>query len=298
MPGMSAPEEIRLSAVLGNSQRLDGGAMFGNAPKALWSRFFSPDDENRICLACRALLVEIGSRKLLLETGIGVFFKPELRSRYGVTEDEHVLLQSLAALGVREDEISCVILSHLHFDHAGGLLAQYREAQPPRLLFPSARYVVGAAAFMRAQNPHVRDKASFIAELPKLLSDSGRLHIIADGAESDDTLPGLRFHYSHGHTPGLLLTEVLGPSLDRSVVFAGDLVPGCAWVHLPMSMGYDRFPELLVDEKTRLLSDLQKRGGWLFYTHDPAVAMSKLSFSDGGRLTATQVEAAPRRLLL
>ncbi|MBL8635851.1 MAG: MBL fold metallo-hydrolase [Myxococcales bacterium] len=288
-------DEIFLSAVVGNSQRLDGGAMFGNAPKALWSRYFSPDAENRISLACRALLVEVGDRKILLETGIGVFFAKELRSRFGVVEEEHVLLASLAQLGLDPNDITDVILSHLHFDHAGGLLAPYVEGQPPSLLFSRARYVVSQGALARAEKPHVRDRASFIAELPGLLRASGRLHVLPDGTTHDLTLPGLRFHYSSGHTPGLLLTEVCGPSPDRAVVFAGDLVPGTAWVHLPMTMGYDRFPELLIDEKTALLSDLCQRGAYLFYTHDPKVAMSKLRRGDGGRLQADASEEHPVR---
>lgn len=295
---MTRMEETRLSAVIGNSQRLDGGAMFGNAPKALWTRYFVPDSENRISLACRALLVETGDRKILLETGIGLFFAPELRSRFGVVEDEHVLIRSLASLGVSEDDITDVILSHLHFDHAGGLLSPYVAGQAPRLLFPKARYVTSKSALARADKPHVRDKASFIPELQGLLRASGRLHLIADGATHDDTLPGLRFHHSSGHTPGLLLTEVCGPSPDRSVVFAGDLVPGTAWVHLPMTMGYDRYPELLIDEKTALLNDLCDRGAWLFYTHDPVVAMSKLKRGDGNRLSADKPENTPARFVL
>lgn len=288
-------DEIFLSAVVGNSQRLDGGAMFGNAPKALWSRYFSPDAENRISLACRALLVEMGDRKILLETGIGVFFAKELRSRFGVVEEDHVLLSSLAQLGVDPNDITDVILSHLHFDHAGGLLAPYVAGEPPALLFQRARFVVSQSALQRAETPHVRDRASFISELPGLLRASGRLHVIPDGTERDPSLPGLRFHYSSGHTPGLLLTEVCGPSPDRAVVFAGDLVPGTAWVHLPMTMGYDRFPELLIDEKTALLSDLCQRGAYLFYTHDPKVAMSKLRRGEGGRLVADASEDHPVR---
>lgn len=288
-------DEIFLSAVVGNSQRLDGGAMFGNAPKALWSRYFSSDAENRISLACRALLVEMGDRKILLETGIGVFFAKELRSRFGVVEEDHVLLSSLAQLGVDPNDITDVILSHLHFDHAGGLLAPYVAGEPPALLFQRARFVVSQSALQRAETPHVRDRASFISELPGLLRASGRLHVIPDGTERDPSLPGLRFHYSSGHTPGLLLTEVCGPSPDRAVVFAGDLVPGTAWVHLPMTMGYDRFPELLIDEKTALLSDLCQRGAYLFYTHDPKVAMSKLRRGEGGRLVADASEDHPVR---
>ena len=279
-----------ISAVNGNSQKLDGGAMFGNAPKALWARYCPPDEENRISLACRALLVERdganGPERILLETGIGVFFSPTLRSRFGVVESEHVLLKSLAALGLSDADITHVVLSHLHFDHAGGLLAPFAEGAAPRLLFPNARYVVGQQALQRSRKPHSRDRASFIPELPQLLEESGRLHVIADRAATDSALPGLRFHYSDGHTPGLLLTEAIGDS--GSVVFLGDLVPGTPWVHLPMTMGYDRYPELLIDEKTALLDDLAARHAWLFFTHDYEVAMSHASRNADGRMVATE----------
>src|SRR5690606_29508772 len=131
-----------LTSLLGNSQRLDGGAMFGNAPKALWSRWIAPDDQNRIPLACRALLVRDGGRLVLLETGIGAFFDPKLKDRYGVVEDEHVLLRSLDEAGASHEDVDVVVLSHLHFDHAGGLLTPWREGAAPELLFPRATFVV------------------------------------------------------------------------------------------------------------------------------------------------------------
>src|SRR5690606_8404381 len=122
-----------LTALLGNSQRLDGGAMFGNAPKALWTRWLAPDEQNRVPLACRAMLVRESGRNVLVETGIGAFFEPKLKDRYGVVEDEHVLLRSLTDAGLSHQDIDLVVLSHLHFDHAGGLLARWTEGRPPEL---------------------------------------------------------------------------------------------------------------------------------------------------------------------
>lgn len=273
------------TSLLGNSQRLDGGAMFGNAPRALWQRWSEPDADNRIPLACRALLLEeeLG-RRVLLETGIGAFFPPKLRRRYGVVEDSHVLLENLAALGLSERDIDVVVLSHLHFDHAGGLLAAWSEGRAPVLAFSRASFVVGREAFERARAPHPRDRASFIPELPELLEQSGRLELV-DGDASATLGPGYRFHLSHGHTPGLVVTEVA--AARGPVLFASDLVPGRAWVHAPITMGYDRFPELLVDEKTRLLGDLAARGGWLYFTHDPEVALSRIERGDSGRFVPT-----------
>src|SRR5262245_49562569 len=109
--------------------------MFGNAPKALWERWIKPDDKNRIPLACRCLLVRDGGRNILLETGIGAFFEPALRERYGVVESHHVLVDSLGHLGLAPDDIDVVVLSHLHFDHAGGLLSTFAPNLAPALIF-------------------------------------------------------------------------------------------------------------------------------------------------------------------
>jgi len=269
--------------VLGNSQKLDGGSMYGNCPRAVWARWSPPDALDRIDLACRAMLVRDGTRNVLLETGIGAFFDPKRRERYGVQEERHVLLDNLKALGLSDADLDVVVLSHLHFDHAGGLLAPYEAGKPARLLFPKAAFVVGRRAFERAKSPHSRDKASFIPELPALLEASGRLHLV-DGPGSDVLGDGYRFHYSDGHTPGLTITEVAtdaGP-----VAFVSDLMPGTPWMHVPITMGYDRYPELLIDEKAKLLADLLAREGSVFFTHDPRVATARVARDADGRFHA------------
>jgi len=273
-----------LTAVLGNSQRLDGGAMFGNAPKVMWERWIPPDDHNRIPLACRCLLVRDGTRTILFETGIGAFFDPAMRERFGVVESHHVLIESLAAIGVTPDNIDVVVLSHLHFDHAGGALTAYEPGVKPQLAFPRAHYVVGADAWDRAVKPHARDRASFIPGLVELLDATGRVERVS-GTHSEILGEGYRFHQSEGHTPGLLLAEVAMPA--GPVVFAADLIPGKAWVHLPITMGYDRYPEMLIDEKAKLLGDLLARHGRLFFTHDPVVAMGTLARDDKGKFGIT-----------
>lgn len=276
---------MELFSLAGNSQQLDGGAMFGNAPKAVWSRWIGPDAQNRIPLACRCLLVKgLDGRNVLFETGIGAFFEPTLRERYGVVEARHVLLDSLADIGMTHADIDVVVLSHLHFDHAGGLLAAWEAGQPPRLLFPRARFVVGAAHWQRALHPHPRDRASFIPGMPQLLQDSGRLELV-EGEHAHALGAAVRFHYTDGHTPGLMLGEVGG------VVFCADLIPGRPWVHLPITMGYDRYPEKLIDEKRAFLEDMLARDVRLFFTHDHACAVARVTRDVRGRFGSTDEHA-------
>lgn len=270
-----------LTTLTGNSQKLDGGAMFGNAPKALWQRWMPADELNRIDLGCRALLVQEDARNILVETGIGAFFSPELKQRFGVQEAHHVLLDELAKLGLSDADIDIVVLTHLHFDHAGGLLAAWQDGEQARLLFPNARFVTGRRQWQRACTPHARDKASYIPELLALLEASGRLHLIEETEHCELLGPDWRLHWSDGHTPGQLLPEVTMPG--GPVVFPGDLIPGAPWVHLPITMGYDRFPEGLIEEKEALLTDLYSRGGRLVFTHDPDVAMGRVTRDEKGR---------------
>jgi glyoxylase-like metal-dependent hydrolase (beta-lactamase superfamily II) len=275
------------SSILGNRQRLDGGAMFGNAPRALWSRWLVPDELGRIELACRALLIEEPGKRTLFETGIGAFFAPELRERYGVVEETHVLLESLAAQGLDERDIDQVVLSHLHFDHAGGLLAPHRAGNPLELCFSRAEFVVGKHAFERAERPHARDHASFIPELPALLRASGRLRIV-DGADEARKAAGERFRFieTNGHTPGMLHATAIGEQAE--LLFGADMVPGVAWLHASITMGYDRHAEHLVDEKAGIFQQCVERRTVLVYTHDPRVAASRVERDSRGRFAPTE----------
>ncbi len=269
---------MRLYSVLSNAYKLDGGAMFGNAPKEIWERWMPADEHNRISLATRALLALTQKETILFETGIGAYMEPKLRDRYGVDEPEHILLKSLTQKGISPEDVTRIFISHLHFDHAGGLLSAWQEGREPVLLFPNARYYVGEQAWERALHPHPRDRASFIPPLHRQLEQSQRLTLVRKGEILSFDEFELHFFHSDGHTPGLLCAD-LRYGKDR-LVYASDLVPGRSWVHLPISMGYDRYPELLIDEKKTLLTSLVEENAWIFYVHGPEFAASKVQVDE------------------
>ena len=269
---------MQIYSVPGNTYRLDGGAMFGNAAKAVWEHWMPADEQNRIRLATRAMLAITGKEKILFEAGIGNYMEPRFRERYGVEEPGHILVASLAEKGISAEDITHIFISHLHFDHAGGLLSAWQEGKEPELLFPNAKYHVGEQAWERAIHPHPRDRASFIPLLHKKLEESRRLALIRKGEKFSFDDFDLQFFHSEGHSPGLLCADLRFG--EERLVYASDLIPGRFWVHLPISMGYDRFPELLIDEKDTLLTGLADEKAWLFYVHDPDFAASRVKVDE------------------
>jgi len=281
---------MKLFSAASNIYKLDGGAMFGNAPKAVWEKWMPADDQNRIRLATRTLLAITKQHAVLVDCGIGAYMEPKFRERYGVDEAEHMLLKSLRGHGLAPTDITDIILSHLHFDHAGGLLSAWQESQQPRLLFPKANIYISEAGWTRATKPKSRDRASFLPGLNQQLEQGGHLKLLKKGDELSFEDLTIQFQLSEGHTPGLLCADLHWD--DQRVVFASDLIPGRAWVHLPITMGYDRHPELLIEEKRTLLQSIADDGGWLAYVHDPEMAISRVQ-ADADRDTFFPVDPLP-----
>lgn len=277
---------MKLHAITCNTMRLDGGSMYGHIPKPLWEKWTPADTLNRIQLACRSLFLQTDDgRTILFDVGIGNFFDPKLNERYGV-EGTFDLLTSLEKIGIIEKDIDTIILSHLHFDHAGGLLSAYGQGTP-RLLFPNAKYYVSQSHWNRACKPHVRERISFIPHLISLLETSERL-ILIDDTKHPDLNFGLTFDFSNGHTIGMMLSYLNLPF--GLLVYASDLIPGLPWIHLPVTMGYDRFPELVVDEKEQLLKRLIQENGSLFLTHDLHTACARVSQDANGRYVGQSID--------
>ncbi len=263
-------QETSFIVIRGNSMRLDGGTMFGNAPKALWQKWIQADERGMIDIASNCLLVRAGNYNLLFETGCGAYLSPDMKARFAVKEEMHMLLQALAELGLSDSDISHVVLSHLHFDHAGGLLSAWEPERESELLFPKAVFVVGEEHFKRSKSPHYRDRASFIPGLAEKLQASGRL-VLKQGGDRlvvDELV--VEFSPSQGHTPGMLVPWI--QAQKGAVIYTADLIPGLPWVNLPITMGYDRFAERLVDEKKEMLDRAVEENALLVFPHDPSHA--------------------------
>ncbi|MEL6345633.1 MAG: MBL fold metallo-hydrolase [Myxococcota bacterium] len=270
-----------LYSLEGNARKLDGGFVFGGAPRALWERFSNPDPEHRVDIASRCLLVREPARWILFDTGFGAWFDPRRQKRLGAHDTAHTLLGGLRALGLSHEDIDVVVLSHLQQGRAGGLLSAWTDAAAPSMLFPSATLVVSQPAWHRAQRPHVRDRGWYLPELVDHLARHPRVERVPRGSHSATLGRAYSLHFCDGHSPGQMLTEI--PGTLGPVVVASDLVPGRAWVHRSITSGADRFPELLIDEKIALLDDLAARGGRLFFSADPACAMARITRDERGR---------------
>jgi glyoxylase-like metal-dependent hydrolase (beta-lactamase superfamily II) len=214
-----------------------------------------------------------------------------MAERYGVENPgRHLLIENLKKLGKEPGDIDLVILSHLHFDHAGGILPTYQEIEQgnDQLVFSKAQYWVGANAWERALHPHARDRASFIPGLTDKLQKTGRLTILRSNADIPKPYQGVvEILFTEGHTPGQMHTLI--KSGKQPVFFCGDLIPGVPWVHIPITMGYDRFPEQLINEKMTIYQSVMRDNWLLFFTHDPNVPAATV-LENNGRFQAIPVK--------
>ena len=258
--------------------RLDGGAMFGIVPRPLWERRIAPDDRNRIPLAMRCLLLRGHGRTILVDTGMGHKADAKFEDIYGVDHAHSTLVGSLAALGVGPADVTDVVLTHLHFDHAGG--ASTRAADGGlALTFAQATHHVQRAHWDWAHESP-REGASFLAENLDPLEASGQL-ALRDG--DDAPFPGVALHVVDGHTRGQQLVRVHDGT--GSLLHAADLVPTAAHVPLLWVMAYDVEPLKTLAEKERLLRRAADEGWTLAFEHDPEVATAGVVETERGFAT-------------
>ena len=261
---------LRCHALEAGTQRLDGGAMFGVVPKPLWERRIPADPRNRIPLALRCLLVEHDAGLVLIDTGVGNKEDDKFRDIYGLqnagTRGPTLLEDALAEVGSRPEDVSWVINTHLHFDHAGG--DTYRDpAGAIALSFPRARYVVQQRELEFARHTNERTAASYLphnfASVPFQLVDG-----------EAEVLPGVRCVPTPGHVP--YHQSVLVESAGERVCFLADLVPTSAHLPLPWIMGYDLQPLVTLESKRQLYRRAEAEGWLLCFEHDPVVVAGRL----------------------
>jgi len=242
---------------------LDGGAMFGVVPRTLWERAMPPDERNRIRLACNILVLRSPSRVVIVDTGCGDKWDEKNRTIYRIEPADGGLKGALASKGVTVDDVTDVVQTHLHFDHAGGGTRRSPDGTC-HPTFPRATYHVQRRHWEWALQPTERDQASFIADNLLPLQASGRLHLI-DGP--GELLPGIFVDLADTHTVGHQTVRV-GDG-DGALFHCGDVIPTSNHVRLPFIMAYDLFPLGTLAAKRDLLSRAVDERWTLFYEHDP-----------------------------
>lgn len=265
----------QVDCVVTGDFKLDGGAMFGVVPKNLWQKSNPADEQNRIDMTMRVLCLRRCDRVVLVDTGMGHKDNAKSHEIFAVDFRVHSLAGGLAAIGVAPEDVTDVILTHLHFDHAGGCVL--REDDTLSLLFPRATHYLQKRHWEWAQHPSERDRASFIPDNYLPIHDAGRLQLL-DGPE--EILGDLSLHIVDGHTFAQQLVRLHDG--DRALLFAGDLVPMHAHVPGPWIMGYDLQPLVTLEEKNTVLSDTAARGDVLVFEHDRAVEAATVLQTDRG----------------
>jgi glyoxylase-like metal-dependent hydrolase (beta-lactamase superfamily II) len=287
--------DLRIHALEGGLQRLDGGAMFGVVPKPLWERRIPADERNRIPLALRSLLVETADELVLIDTGLGNKESEKFVEIYGVDTaappgagGADRLQAALSALGFAPEDVTVVVNTHLHFDHAGG--NTYRTADGEiRLSFPRARHFVQRGEWEYAHRTNERTRASYLPDNYEPVMDAGRFELLEGEGE---IVPGISIVRTPGHTPHH--QSVLVRSAGETACYLGDLAPTAAHLPLPWIMGYDVEPLVTLEAKRALLPRALGERWLLVFTHDPvvpwghAVAEGKGMALEGVELTGTR----------
>jgi glyoxylase-like metal-dependent hydrolase (beta-lactamase superfamily II) len=260
--------------------KLDGGAMFGIVPKSLWQRLNPPDENNLCTWAMRCLLIETEGRRILVDTGIGDKQDEKFRS-YFHPHGEASLVGSLAAKGLQPEDITDVLLTHLHFDHVGGAV---RRTEKDELVptFPNATYWTSDRHWDWATNPNPREAASFLPENLLPLQEHGVLEMLDVQQDDLPWLPGIRLRYVYGHTEAMMLPII--EKDGQTLAYCADLIPSTFHIGMPYVMAYDVRPLDTLAEKGRLLEEALADNWTLCFEHDPGTGAGKLRKNEKGRI--------------
>lgn len=251
---------------------LDGGAMFGVVPKAIWGKLIESDENNRIRLGMNCLLIRNDEKTILIDTGCGSKLDEKARSIYRISSEVD-LVKELHSKGVEPEDVDIVINTHLHFDHCGGNTDRIGNTLQPR--FPNATYFVQRTEFEDASSPNERTRASYFSENWQILLDRDQLHLL-EGEE--EVVPGVQCIPTPGHTRGHQSVKI--ESGGRKLFFIADLCPTHLHVPLPWIMGYDHFPLTTLETRKAIYSEAAHEDWLILFEHDPEVPSGHLRFED------------------
>jgi glyoxylase-like metal-dependent hydrolase (beta-lactamase superfamily II) len=267
--------DYRIEVVPDTEFRLDGGAMFGVVPRILWQRVCPPDELNRISLNMNCVFIETPDEKVIIETGIGEKWTEKEMSMYGIVRQKPFAQILRERTGFSVDDITIVVNTHLHFDHAGGnTIANGPQIKPQ---FRNARYFVSGSEFEHAEAPHERNKASYLPQNWRPLQVSGQLELKPDDYE---VVEGLQMKTIKGHSPTMQTWR-----LDRggkTLYGFADLIPTRHHVSLPWIMSYDLYPTETLEFKKRILPLAVKEAWLCLFYHDPEQPLCRLIHDDKG----------------
>ncbi len=255
---------------------LDGGSMFGVVPKAMWAKAYHPgDDKNRIPLSAQPLLVRWDDNIMLIDTGNGDKFNDKFAEIYALDRNKSSILNALAPFNIKPEEVTHVLLTHLHFDHVGGATRYADGKLVPS--FPNAKHYVQKEQLIWAKNPSEKDKASFLKENYDPLIAEGLLETI-DG--EGELLPGITVYPVFGHTQAMQIVKVSDGK--DALLYCADVVPTSAHIHVPFVMGYDNLPLKTIEEKKRFLPQAYEENWTLVYEHDAFKQATKIISNERG----------------
>lgn len=283
-----ADRPVSISPLVEAMFGLDGGAMFGIIPQPLWSRTNPPDDNNRIDLATRCLLVQYDDRNVLVDVGIGTKWSDKERGIYKIDDQDPALTTALDAYDLAPTDIDDVILTHLHFDHAGGV-SRLDDRDEIVATFPNATHWVQKRNWSWANSPSPRDEGSYRPQDFRFFEESGdapELRLV-DGI--DEILPGIEVLPQHGHTFGMQAVKIATD--DHTYVYLADLIPTTSHLGDPYVMGYDIQPLETVEEKREILHRADRHDWILCFEHDPQQAFARVEI-DGDDRRAVSVDSS------
>ena len=273
--------DYRVEIISDTEFHLDGGAMFGVVPRNLWAQVCSPDDQNRIRMNMNCVFIDTGSEKILIETGIGEKWTAKQTSLYGINRELPLGETLRVRAGVTTEEITTVINTHLHFDHAGGNTTLNGGFAVPA--FSNARYFVSRAEIEHAESPSERDRASYLPENWRPLRESGQLEARDANYE---VVPGLSMETHAGHNRSMQCWRL--ERGGQTLFGFADLVPMRAHVPPAWIMGYDLYPVETLEAKKRLLPQAARESWLCVFYHDPDEPVCRI-VEEGGKLTAVPI---------